>query len=635
MKRLVFALLLLVWSASPSWAAGLTLTMQDGLVSLDAQDVTVRQILTEWARIGKTHIVNVERITGGPITLKFDDIPEKQALDIVLRTDPGLRGAAARDASCRCFALRPHTHHGDDDRGCAASAAAAGTRIHRHAYGMYGAAQGGANVTQLRPNPEVPLSPGTLPEPADAADQMDDPAIAAAAAAGLVPVPALNPGPSAVPAPLMPPGGAAQQKPAPTAPGVGVADESVERTNRYRAAESRAASPGRAGAADHARASAAGRPISVRRDTIPQSPPATETRSPMPEIDRYRPEDQRGVEALYRRVFGPDAAAASRLRWDWQYRRNPNNPDGQPLLWVVREGPTIIGHYATMPVRLSLGGKEIQAAWGTDAMVAPERQRRGLGEELFRTWDRSVGAALGLGLSESSSALLKKIHFPDVAPIPGVVKPLTRRAVRMPQWPMALNRFVSAVTLPIVRVAARVRPLRADVEPIRRFDASFTDLWERLADRFELAVRRDAAYLNWKFIEPPHVRYSVAALKRDGRPEGYAVYRHAQEPRGRVTLLVDFLADTHDEMGFKTLLRWVDAEAREAGSDKIRCYASHFGFRRIMRHSGYFQMRPKPLTLAAKINAVTVPAKFYRETDDWHITLGDSDQDVVSIREWD
>ena len=34
----------------------------------------------------------------------------------------------------------------------------------------------------------------------------------------------------------------------------------------------------------------------------------------MPEIDRYRPEDQRGVEALYRRVFGADAAAASRLR---------------------------------------------------------------------------------------------------------------------------------------------------------------------------------------------------------------------------------------------------------------------------------------------------------------------------------
>jgi hypothetical protein len=93
-----------------------------------------------------------------------------------------------------------------------------------------------------------------------------------------------------------------------------------------------------------------------------------------------------------------------------------------------------------------------------------------------------------------------------------------------------------------------------------------------------------------------------------------------------VTWLVDFLADTHDEIGFKTLLRWVDAEARQAGSDKIRCYAAHAGFRRVMRHSGYFQMR-HPLPLAVKINAVDVPATFYKETDDWHVTLGDSDQD--------
>ena len=68
---------------------GLTLSVRDGLVSLDAQDVTVRQILTEWARVGKTRIVNVERITGGPITLKLDAVPEKQALDIILRSIPG------------------------------------------------------------------------------------------------------------------------------------------------------------------------------------------------------------------------------------------------------------------------------------------------------------------------------------------------------------------------------------------------------------------------------------------------------------------------------------------------------------------------------------------------------------------
>ena len=353
----------------------------------------------------------------------------------------------------------------------------------------------------------------------------------------------------------------------------------------------------------------------------------------MPETDRYRPGDQRGVEALYRRLFGPDAAAASRLRWDWQYRRNPTNPKDAPLLWVVREGPTIIGHFAATAVRLSLGGREIDAAWGADPMVAPERQRSGLEEDLLRTWDRSVGASLGLGLSESSCRLLQKMRWPAVAPIHGLIKPLTRRAFRHPRWPMPINRFVSAVTLPIVRIAARVRPLRADVEPVRRFDPTFTDLWERVAPRFALAVRRDAPYLNWRYIEPPHVRCSVAALKREGHYDGYAVYRHLQEPRGRVTLLVDVLADPDDEIGFKTLLRWVDAEARHAGSDKIRCFAAHAGFRRLMRRSGYFQANSS-LTMAIKINAIDVPPSFYKETDDWHITLGDSDQDHWGVDEW-
>ena len=52
------------------------------------------------------------------------------------------------------------------------------------------------------------------------------------------------------------------------------------------------------------------------------------------------------------------------------------------------------------------------------------------------------------------------------------------------------------------------------------------------------------------------------------------------EPRGRVTLLVDFLTDPDDEAGFATLLGWVDREARPADSDKIRTFAMHAAFRR-------------------------------------------------------
>ena len=346
----------------------------------------------------------------------------------------------------------------------------------------------------------------------------------------------------------------------------------------------------------------------------------------MADVVRYRPEDRRAVDALYRRVFGIDAAEASRLRWEWRYRHNPNNPPRGPDIWVAREGPALVGHYATMPVTLSLRGADVQGSWGMDVMVAPERQRQGLGEVLFRTWDRHVGASLGLGSSEASFQLFRKLRWPDVGPVPCFVKPLTRRALRHPGWPRGLNRLVSAVTLPFVKVVARSRPLRAEVRLLQRFDDSFSELWESISHKFGLAVRRDAAYLNWKYTSAPHVRYSIAALRRNERNVGYAVYRHAVEPHGRVTLLVDFLTDPDDHDGFTTLLGWLDREARRADSDKIRVYAFHEAYSRVLRRCGYFQVK-STMELVVKVNAMEVPSTFYEETGDWHVTLGDSDQD--------
>jgi len=286
----------------------------------------------------------------------------------------------------------------------------------------------------------------------------------------------------------------------------------------------------------------------------------------------------------------------------------------------------VIAACPMLPVRVSIRGLESEGAWAADPLVAPERQRRGLGEALLRAWDRESGAALGAALSEGTRFLLDKLRWPTPVALGCLVKPLSRRALRRPTWPITVNRLVEALSEPVVRVVARAQPLREQVELVRRFGRDIDRLWERVAPRLDLAVRRDAAYLNWKFIEPPHIRYSVAVLKRDEEPHGYAVYRHCREPQGRVTQIVDFLVDPGDERGLKTLLRWIDREARAEDSDKIRCYVQHAKFRRVLRRSGYFVVKSKVL-LSAKINAVQVPPDFYHNTDGWHFTLGDGDLD--------
>jgi hypothetical protein len=92
--------------AAPSHAqAQLAVSMHGGLVTISASNVTVRQILAEWAKVGQTRIVNGEGVPGGPLTLQLTNVPEEQALDILLRSAAGYVAAprAVADANASHF----------------------------------------------------------------------------------------------------------------------------------------------------------------------------------------------------------------------------------------------------------------------------------------------------------------------------------------------------------------------------------------------------------------------------------------------------------------------------------------------------------------------------------------------------
>ena len=91
-------LALLLAGVAPAAAQSVTLEFKnDGLVSLVTQNASVSAVLAEWARRGKATILNGERVPGPPVTLELVDVPEQQALDILLRTASGYL-AAAREA---------------------------------------------------------------------------------------------------------------------------------------------------------------------------------------------------------------------------------------------------------------------------------------------------------------------------------------------------------------------------------------------------------------------------------------------------------------------------------------------------------------------------------------------------------
>ena len=95
MRILALALAALV-TAVPARAAELKLEFHAGRVNLIARDVSVRQILAEWAKVGGTQIVNMDRVSAAPVTLQLEGVSERQALEAILRSTAGYLAAPRR-----------------------------------------------------------------------------------------------------------------------------------------------------------------------------------------------------------------------------------------------------------------------------------------------------------------------------------------------------------------------------------------------------------------------------------------------------------------------------------------------------------------------------------------------------------
>lgn len=89
-RSLPVVLALLIAAAAPARAQqSLKLEFSSGQVTLHAQNAPVRAILAEWARLGGATIVNGDRVAGPPLTLELTNVPEREALDVILRSVAG------------------------------------------------------------------------------------------------------------------------------------------------------------------------------------------------------------------------------------------------------------------------------------------------------------------------------------------------------------------------------------------------------------------------------------------------------------------------------------------------------------------------------------------------------------------
>jgi len=343
-------------------------------------------------------------------------------------------------------------------------------------------------------------------------------------------------------------------------------------------------------------------------------------------VQRHRPEDREPLLERYAEVFGEGLAQSSRERWKWQYEANPASLDG-PEIWVAREGPEILGQYASMPVILWWGDREVRSSWGMDVFVTAAARGKGVGAKLFTAWADHVEVALGLGLTPSSYGLFKKLGYEDVGPVPFYRKILDGTAVAQRRLGPIAGRLAGPLITLAGYVLAPERPADSGdvtVESVETFGPEYDGLWEQARPSYAMCVRRDTAYLRWKYVDCPHRSYLIHEARRGGQLAGFAVSR-IEDYRGlRLGWLIDAFARGDDESAFSALVGAVVASFRSQAVARAQAFSMHGGLARVLRGWG-FTPGPSPMQFCVHVRQ-PAPSVLGRQ-EAWHVVFGDSDMD--------
>jgi hypothetical protein len=319
------------------------------------------------------------------------------------------------------------------------------------------------------------------------------------------------------------------------------------------------------------------------------------------EVRAYREGDEGAILDLFQRSF--PHAPRPLDHFVWKYR---NDPFGNDHISLAFDDGRLIGHYSGYAVPFLAYGKDVLAHQIGDTMtdVSVRHIGRGPSSVLGRTalhfYDRfcdgKVAFNYGFNVANIQKFSLRFLRSDRVEPVTyRVAKPLP---------PIGrTERWLRGYSLELVR----------EVSP--EWDAFF----ERVSGAYRFCVRRNAAYVRWRYLACPDVAYSVIAIRKWRQIVGWIALR----VRGHRLTWGDALFDPDFPDAPEVMLRHV------VPSQPVDLIEGWFPprpawFHTILGDLG-FETRPEPQDLSLMCVPFAWPDVVANMREDLYYTWGDSD----------
>jgi hypothetical protein len=227
-------------------------------------------------------------------------------------------------------------------------------------------------------------------------------------------------------------------------------------------------------------------------------------------VRAYRIGDETAILDLFARSFPHAPRPLDHFRW--KYHHSPFGNERISLTFDDEQGGRLVGHYAGYPVPFIDGGRNLLAYQIGDTMtdVSVRHIGRGATSILGRTamhfyehfCQGRVAFNFGFNVANIQKFSLRFLRSDRVEPVTYRVAPPLPRLPRLQRWMRGYQ-----------------------LELVRRTTPEWDELFARVAPAYGFCVRRDAAWVQWRYLNCPDVPYAVVAVRKWRQLVGWIAFR--------------------------------------------------------------------------------------------------------------
>lgn len=284
----------------------------------------------------------------------------------------------------------------------------------------------------------------------------------------------------------------------------------------------------------------------------------------------------------------------------------------------------VAGVLGFVPRHVLVSGKKVETFLAIDLVVDPDYRGRGvfmgLGKAGLSAAADRAAFVWGFPNANAAHAWFNRFGWVRLGEPPLMARPL-RTAVLARRFGLRSGQLDFPLT-------QRPRSI-SDVVHIERFDADADSIWAETSTAFGCLAFRDAAWLNWRFVDAPGTQYRRVGLIENGSLTAFVVT--ARKNKNGVSLLyvVEALSiDRANQARLAHLIRNELAVAAAEGAEVALCWAPSAGCNyRAYRMAGFLSLpkwlRPSDTHFGVKPFADTPSASIVPGS--WYVSYMDSD----------